>query len=105
MVVKFSPLRNFTEVSWTGPLSRRRHQNDFLGQVKLRGIKLDNHGKSVLQLPKNTKRIIDEFKAIGKVHPIVTKGSPFEIWVVGKKALPKFGADMTMGRQQILGNI
>ena len=37
VVVKFSPPLNFTGHSWTGPLWRRRHQNEFLGQVKFRG--------------------------------------------------------------------
>ena len=31
------PPLNFTGLSWTGPLWRRRHQNEFLGQVKFQG--------------------------------------------------------------------
>ena len=31
------PPRNFTQVSWTGPLGRRPYQNEFLGRVKFRG--------------------------------------------------------------------
>lgn len=37
MLVKFSPPLKFTGLSWTGPLWRRRHQNEFLGQIKFRG--------------------------------------------------------------------
>ena len=37
MLSNLVPPLNFTGLSWTGPLWRRRHQNDFLGQVKFRG--------------------------------------------------------------------
>ena len=52
---------------------------------------------------KNEK--INKINNLEKGPPIVRKGTPPEIWAAVTKSLPKCGADMPMGWQQILGTI